>query len=132
MKYAAFTGITAALLLILFCFIPWAYYPDIRENFNGFYSYQNNYGKPGKTFILLSTLTIVFSMIPKLWAKRVNQFLGVLIFAYSLKTYILFSSSYNTYNPEIKPGLYGIVFFSIIILISSLLSKVSYKSEAGV
>jgi hypothetical protein len=129
LKYAPFTGIAAALLLILFCFIPWAYYPDIRENFNGFYSFQNNYGKPGKTFIVLCVLSISFSLVHKLWAKRVNQFLGVLIFAYALKTYILFSSSYNTFSPEIKPGLYGILFFSIIILISSLFSKVSLKPE---
>jgi hypothetical protein len=129
LKYAPFIGIAAALLLILFCFIPWAYYPDIRENFNGFYSYQNNYGKPGKTFIFLCVLSIVFSLVRRLWAKRVNQFLSVLIFAYALKTYILFSSSYNTYSPDIKPGLYGIVFFSFIILASSLFSKSPLKTE---
>ena len=129
MRYAVLTGITAALLLILFCFIPWAYYPDIRENFNGFYSKQNNYGKPGIAFIFLSLIAILLFLIPKLWAKRVNQFVGVVIFAYALKTFTLFSSSYHSYNPEIKPGLIGMLFFSIIILACSLLSKADVKEK---
>jgi glycerol uptake facilitator-like aquaporin len=128
LKYAAYIGVAAALLLILFCFLPWAYYPDLQENFTGFYSRQNNYGKPGKTFIFLSVISIILFLIPKLWAKRLNQFICVLIFAYGLKTFILFSSSYNTYSPEVKPGLIGILLFSIVILISSLFSKGELKA----
>jgi NADH:ubiquinone oxidoreductase subunit 2 (subunit N) len=130
LKYAAYIGIIAALLLILFCFIPWAYYPDIQQNFTGFYSKQNTYGKPGKTLIFLSAISILLFLLPKLWAKRINQFICILIFAYALKTFILFSASYNTYTPEIKPGLIGILLFSLVILVSSLLSKGEAGKEA--
>ena len=130
MKYAHYTGIVAALLLILFCFFPWAFYPDLQENFTGFYSKQNNYGKPGIAFIFLSLIAIVFFLIPKLWAKRVNQFISVLIFAYALKTYILFTASYRGIHPEIKPGLIGMLAFAFIILISSLLSRAVVEAES--
>lgn len=123
MKYAHYVGIAAALFLILTCFIPWAYYPDIQESFTGFYSKQNNYGKPGKTFVFLSLISIVFFLIPKIGAKWANQVLGVIIFAYALKTYILFSSCYNTICPQVKPGLIGMMGFSTVILICTLLSK---------
>lgn len=129
MRLAIYFGIAAALLLILCCFIPWAYYPDIQQNFTGFYSKGNNYGKPGKTFIFLSVLSIIFFLVPSLWAKRANQLTAVLIFSYALKTYLLFAACYLGICPHVKIGLYGILAFSLIILVCSLLSKAPIKSE---
>lgn len=127
MKFATYVGIGSALLLVIFCFMPWAYYPDIHENFNGFYSRANVYGRPGKTFLFLSVLSIILFLTATLWAKRINQFICVILFAYSMKTFILFSSSYGSYSPEIKTGLYGIILFPLIILIMSLLSIAKVK-----
>jgi len=127
LKNATYFGIASAMLLIVFCFIPWAYYPDLHQNFTGFYSKQNTYGKPGKTFIFLALISIIFSLLPKLWAKRVNQFIAVLIIAYALKCYFVFSACYLGICPEIKPGLIGMLVCSVIILISSLLSKADIK-----
>ncbi|HEY2349105.1 MAG TPA: hypothetical protein VGH64_08825 [Puia sp.] len=129
MKSATYFGIAAALLLIISCFIPWAYYPDLQQNFTGFYSKGNNYGKPGKVFILLSIISIAFFIIPALWAKRANQFTAVLIFSYALKTYVLFAACYLGICPRIKIGLYGILVFSLIVLVCSLLSKAPVKAE---
>ena len=129
MKLATYFGIAAALLLILFCFIPWAYYPDLQQSFTGFYSKDNHYGKPGKAFIFLSVLSILFFLIPALWAKRANQFISVMNFAYALKTYLLFASCYLGICPQIKMGLYGILVFPLIILVCSLLSRAPMKAE---
>jgi hypothetical protein len=129
LKNAPYIGMAAALLLIICCFIPLAYFPDLQENFTGFYSKENSYGKPGIACILLSVIAIVLFGIPKLWAKRVNHFVGVLIFAYALKTFILFSKCYFSVCPQIKPGLIGMILFSVIILISSLLSKAEVKAK---
>jgi hypothetical protein len=124
LKYAAFTGITAALVLIVCCFMPWAFYPDLQENFTGFYSSQNHYGKPGKAFIFLSVLSIIFFLVPKVWAKWSNQVTGVIILAYALKTYILFSSCYHTICPQVKFALPAVLGSSLIILVCALLSRV--------
>jgi threonine/homoserine efflux transporter RhtA len=123
LKYAPYIGLSAAILLILCCFVPLAYYPDLKENFTGFYSNQNVYGKPGFTLIFLSLLAIILFLSSKLWAKRVNHAVGVLLFAYALKTYILFSKCYFSICPQVKSGLIGILLFSGIILVSSLLSR---------
>jgi len=128
LKYTSFIGIAAAFLLIICCFLPLAYYPDLRENFTGFYSKQNNYGRPGIAFIFLSLVSVILFLIPRLGAIRANQFVAVLIFAYSLKTYIIFSACYYSVCPLVKPGLVGIVLFSIIILVCTLLSKANIKS----
>jgi len=129
LKLAIHFGIAAALLLIICCFFPWAYYPDIQQNFTGFYSKGNNYGRPGKAFILLSVISIAFFLIPTLWAKRADQFMAVLIFSYALKTYLLFAACYLGICPQVKIGLYGMVVFSLIVLICSLLSRAPLKAE---
>jgi hypothetical protein len=129
LKYAPYIGIAAALLLIICCFLPLAYYPDLNENFTGFYSKQNHYGKPGIAFISLSLIAIVLFLIPKLGARRANQFVGVLIFAYALKTYIIFAACYYSVCPQIKSGLIGMLLFSAIILVCSLLSRADIKAQ---
>lgn len=123
MKYAAITGIAAALLLILFCFMPWAFYPDLQENFSGFYSSHNHYGKPGKAFIFLSVITIILFGVPRTWAKWANQVTAVIIFAYALKTYVLFSSCYNTICPQVKFALPAMLGSALVILVCTLLSR---------
>jgi hypothetical protein len=123
LKHAAFTGIAAALILIPLCFLPWAFYPDLQENFTGFYSSHNHYGKPGKALIFLSVLSIIFFLIPKVWAKWTNQVTGVILFAYALKTYILFSSCYHTICPQVKFALPAVLGSALVVLVSTLLSK---------
>ena len=127
MKYAAFIGIVAAFLLIVFCFMPWAYYPDLQENFTGFYSRQNHYGKPGKAFIFLAAISIVLFLIPRIWAKWANQVTGVVIFAYALKTYVLFSSCYHTICPQVKFALPAVLGSAAVLLVCSLLSKIKVQ-----
>jgi hypothetical protein len=114
LKYAAVTGIAAALLLIVFCFLPWAYYPDLRENFTGFYSSHNYYGRPGRAFSFLAILSIVLFLIPKIWARWTNQLVGVILLSYAIKTYVLFSSCYNTICPEVKFALPGLLITSLL------------------
>jgi len=128
LKNASYAGIAAALFLIFCCFIPWAYYPDLNQNFTGFYSEQNQYGKPGKAFIFLSVVSIFFFLMPRIWAKRANQFVSVLIFAYAMKTYFIYSACYLGICPSIKLGLIGMLVFSLIILICSLLSQTKLRT----
>jgi succinate dehydrogenase/fumarate reductase cytochrome b subunit len=123
LKYAAVTGIFAAFLLIVFCFLPWAFYPDLQENFTGFYSSHNNYGKPGKAIVFFAVLSIVLFLLPKIWAGWVNQITGVILFAYTIKTYILYSSCYNTICPQIHFALPGVLAAALVVLICGLLSR---------
>ncbi len=131
MKYAPLFGIIASLLLIACCFFPWAYYPDIQQYFDGFYSMQNQYGKPGKTFVFLSLISCVLFIVKKIWAKRTNQIIAILIFAYALKTYFTFAACYRGTCPQIKPALIGMMFFALVIIICSLLSGAALKENTN-
>jgi hypothetical protein len=129
MKYSNLAGIAAAIILIVACFLPWAYYPDINKTFTGFFSEENAYGKPGKALVFLSVIIIVLFMIPKVWAKRLNMFITALIVAYSIKSYLLFASCYRGVCPDKKIGVYLIMIASIIMIIAAVLPDLKLKED---
>lgn len=121
MKYYKIIGLLACAILIVSCFLPWAYYADLNKTFNGFFSEKNNYGKPGKFFVFFAVASIVLIYLDKVWAKRVHLFLSGLTIGYLIKTYILFTSCYNAYCPEKRAGLYLLILSSALIMIVSIL-----------
>lgn len=117
-KLIHWLGIAACIVLIVSCFLPWAYYADIHQHFTGFYSYQNNYGKPGKFLLVVGIIALALMLVPKLWAKRVNLFICALTVGYTIKTYILFTSCYNAYCPEKEMGIYLVLSASVMMLVA--------------
>ena len=119
-KILYWTGLMACAILIISCFMPWTYYPDIHETFTGFFSEQNQYGKPGIFLSALGIFSIVLILLPKTWAKRTNLFVCALCVGYSIKTYILFTSCYNTFCPEKQTGIYLMFVSTLVMLIASI------------
>jgi hypothetical protein len=122
-------GITACVVLIISCFMPWTFHADVNKEFTGFFSEQNKYGKPGKFLILFSTVILVFMLLPKLWAKRANLFLGAMLVAYAVKSYILYTSCYMAYCPEKKTGVFIMLFSSIFIFICTTIPNMKGVPE---
>lgn len=124
-------GLIACIALILSCFMPWAYYADIKETFTGLYSYNNNYGKPGKFLIFFAVVGFVLMYLPKIWAKRTNLFLCAISVGYAIKTYILYTSCYNAYCPEKKAGIFLMLFSTVVMLIAAFFPdlKINHKKH---
>jgi uncharacterized membrane protein len=120
MKYASLLGIIAAVGLIVSCFLPWAYYPDIDQTFTGFYTFENVYGKPGKAIIFFAVVCIILSLIPRIWAKRVNLFFTALAMAYGVKTYAMYSGCYRGVCPETRYGIWLMLIFFLVMLICAI------------
>ena len=131
MKYSKWIGVITALALIVVCFIPWTYHADVARNFTGFFSEKNAYGKPGRFFIFFAATFIVLVLTPKVWAKRINLFLAAMMFAYAIKTYILYTSCYNAYCPEKKIGIYLVLLCNTIILITAVLPSMKMSDKSG-
>jgi hypothetical protein len=130
MKYAPYLGAFCAILLIISCFMPWAYYPDIDQVFTGFYSNANIYGRPGKGLVFLAVAGSVLFFIPKIWAKRISQVLGVFVLAYGIKSFILFASCYSGICPQKKAGLFLMMISCVLILLASLFTGVKLPEES--
>ena len=113
--------------LICICFMSWTYHADLGKYFTGFFSEKNIYGKPGKFFIIFSVICVLMMFVEKVWAKFVHIFFAGVILAYALKTYHLYTSSYNAYSPEKQPGIYLLLLLSILSFAISLFPDMKIK-----
>jgi hypothetical protein len=129
MKYSQQIGIVAVLALAAVCFIPWVYIASVNITITGFNAKGTNFGKPGLAAIVLSAVCVIFFLTPKVWAKRTNVFLSAIVFAWSIKNYLLITACLAGDCPEKKAGIYLQVLFSFVIMIMALLPKISLPEE---
>ena len=126
-------GIAACILLFISCFMPWAYYADAHisneaeRTFTGFYSFGNNYGKPGKMLVGIGAIALVLMLLPKIWSKRTNLFVCALGVGYAVKSFVLYTSCYNAYCPEKKAGIFLMLISTIVMLIASAFPPLELK-----
>lgn len=121
MKYSQVIGIIAAIILMLSGLLNWTWYPDIKEYFSGFYSYNNTYGRPGIAFIALSIIAIIFYLVPRIWAKRWNVFFCAIVLAFAVRTFITFSSCYRGICPEKQAGIWIMLACAALMMVAALL-----------
>lgn len=127
MKYYKQIGFAASLLLVISCFLPWAYYPDLNKYFNGFFS--EVYGKPGKVFFFFAVCSVVLIFIDKIWAKRMLIFVEAFNIGYLIRTYILYTSCYNTICPHKEYGIYLLMLSSIVLMVISFFPDLKMKDD---
>lgn len=133
-RYSKWISLFAFLLLLVACFLPWTYHADVNQDFTGFYSAKNIYGKPAKLLLVFAGITTLCSFVPVLWMKRTALLVGGLNVAYGIKNFLLFGSCYLGYCPEKKAGLFIMLIATILIFLMSFFpdGKVKVKSEATV
>jgi cytochrome bd-type quinol oxidase subunit 2 len=129
MKYSQWIGVAAAIVLVIACFLPWTYHPDLDKNFTGFFSQNNIYGKPGYFFIVVCIIAIVFFLIQRVWAKRWNLFICAIILSYAIKSFIVFSGCYRGICPDKKAGLWIMLLSAIVMLAMTMFPDIKLKEE---
>jgi hypothetical protein len=129
MKYYKQIGLIACILLVISCFLPWAFYPDLHKSFNGFFSEMDIYGKPGKVFIFFAVISAILILLNKIWAKRTLIFLAAFNVGYLIRTYILYTSCYRAFCPEKQYGLYLLIVGCVLLLIVSFFPNLKLKDE---
>ncbi len=128
LKLLKWIGLTACVVLIIACFLPWTYHEPINKIFTGFFSYQNYYGRPGIYLSFFAIASVVLILLPKIWAKRFHLFFAALTLGYAVKTYILFTSCYNAYCPDKKSGIYLMMVCCIVILVAAIFPDMKLKA----
>ncbi|MEJ7626022.1 MAG: hypothetical protein WKF35_04080 [Ferruginibacter sp.] len=113
--------------------MPWAYYHNVQETFTGFHVIQfpagSYYGKAGIPISIMASIVLLFMLIPKLWAKRFNLFIAAVLFAYTLRTYIIFTSALFEGEVEKFAGIYLVILLSVVILVCTLFPKDNFKKS---
>jgi hypothetical protein len=116
-----YTAIISCIALIVVCFIPWVHYTNINETFTGFHVKKfvtgNNYGRAGILITIFTLIIFLCNISSNLFAKRANLFICALLFAYCIRTYIIFTSALFEGKPIKLAGIYLIIFLSAILLV---------------
>lgn len=129
MRYMKWIGLAAVLLLIVSCFLPWVIISSKNIVVSGVDSTGTNFGKPGYTHFVMSFFFIIFHVIPKLWAKRVNLLIVALNIAWAIRNYFIISMCREGECPEKQIGLWLAMFASVLMLIAALFPDVQLKEE---
>lgn len=132
MKYSQLIGIIACLLLVGTCFMPWIEVVSLQQTFSGVNGYVNKDISFGKQFLshgFFCVLLIIFFLIPKILAKRINIFVALVNMGWAFKNYILFSMCRQGECPLVKPALYLLVVLAIIIQIMTFIPKIELSKE---
>jgi len=130
MKYSQYIGIVAGIALVIVCTMPWVYIPSLQvflTGINGKASVELNFGSQIKSHGFLSTIMIICFFVHKIWAKRVNVFLGAVNLAWAFKNFLIFSMCRGGECPEKQVALYLLVFFAAVMFVMSLLPKLEVR-----
>lgn len=132
-----YLGLAACVLLVVSCFMPWAYYNDpaitdvSQRTFTGFFSFQNYYGKPGKFLTICASVSFMLKLAPKVWAKRVDLFWCALGMAYALKAFFEYSGVYGSVVPQTQPGIYLMLGASVLMLVAAIFPDLKVVVKKG-
>jgi hypothetical protein len=129
MKYSNYIGVIAAIALIICCFLPWIYIESINATITGLSAEHTNFGKPGILHIFFSTLSVALFLIPAIWAKRTNLFVGSFNFAWAIRNFLMLTHCELGECPHKFFWIYFLVLCSILLLIMTMLPKVQLKAE---
>ncbi len=125
MKYTQTIGIIASLVVLLCSFLPWSIVVSEQITISGFDTKGTRFGKPGLFLNFFTIISIILFLIPAIWAKRTNIFIGAIVFSWSIRNYILVSTCLMGECPEKQPALYALVIASGIVMLMTLLPKLN-------
>ena len=125
MKYTQTIGIIAALVVLICSFLPWSIVVSEQITISGFDTKGTRFGKPGLFLNFFTIIAIVLFLIPAIWAKRTNIFIGAIVFTWSLRNYILVSTCLMGECPVKQPALYTLVIASGVVMVMTLLPKLN-------
>ncbi|WP_344978036.1 hypothetical protein [Compostibacter hankyongensis] len=123
-KLFHYLGMAAAVLMIVSAYLPWIYIAPIQATYSGMDTGTSNFGAPGILNIGLGILFLIFSLIPRIWAKRTNLFIGAAMVAWNIRNYFIFAHCEMGYCPEKKIGLYLTLILGLLMLVAAMLPYV--------
>ena len=122
-----YTGLISCIALLAVCFLPWVHYNSINETFTGWhvtrFATGVYYGRPGMFISIFTGIILVVSLWQNNTGNRINLFLSAIVFAYTIRTFILFTGSMFEGEVTKLAGIYLIMLLSGIMLLCSVFPR---------
>ena len=129
MKKMKWIGLAAAVLMFIAAFLPWVFIESKNITVTGLESKGTNFGKPAYFHFLLTSVFIILSLTPKIWAKRLNLFIAALNTGWALKNFFFLATCSGGECPVRKAGLWLMLLSVIVMLISSFFPDLKVKDN---
>ena len=131
MRWMKWIGIAAAVSLIIFCFSTWVVVESKNIVVSGVDASGTNFGKPGYFHFFFTFFFLLFTIIPRIWAKRVNLVVTALNLAWAIRNYFIISACRAGDCPEKHTALYMLIVASSLMLLSSLFPDIKLPEQNG-
>lgn len=132
MKWMKWIGIAAAILLVVSCYTTWVVIPSKNIVITGLNATGTNYGRPGYFNLLMTLFFVVFTLIPRIWAKRMNLIVTALNFAWTLRNFFVITACMAGECPQKHSGIFLLILASVLMLLSSLFPDVTLPDQKSV
>jgi hypothetical protein len=129
MKHSQLVGFLLALVVLGSCFFPWVIIESKQLTISGFHTKGTNFGRPGLFIFFTAGLSVLFFLINKIWAKRLNVFVTTFCFTWSVSKYLMLSACLAGECPEKQIALYVLVAASAIMMVMSFLPKIKISEN---
>lgn len=120
MKLIKWTGIIAAVVLVIACFMPWVSIPSKSITISGVQTEGTSFGKPAYFHFISVFFFLLFIAISRLWSVRANLVVAALNLAWAIRNFLIISMCRGGECPEKKLALYLVAAGSIIMLVAAL------------
>jgi hypothetical protein len=129
MRWMTWIGLAAVTLLIAACFLPWVTISSRNLVISGVEASGTSFGKPGFLHLFFSVLFIVCTLVPRIWAKRVNLLVSAMNMAWAIRNFFIISACGGGECPDKNNGIYLMLIASIFMLVSSLFPDIKLSPE---
>ena len=116
--------LAAAALLVVSVFFPWIIIQSKNLVVSGMQATGTAYGKPGVLSLFFTTLIVVFSLVPRIWAHRITIFCSALNAGWGLRNFLLLSVCQGGECPQRQPFFYVYLISSVLLLVAVLTQEI--------
>lgn len=120
-------GLCAGLLLAIGCWLPWVIIESKNLVITGMYTVGTSYGKPGVLHLVFLSFFLLFTLIPKIWAKRFNLLVVALNASWMIRNFFIIGICRGGECPVRQNGLYLVALASTLMLIAALFPSFKEK-----
>src|SRR5687768_965566 len=124
MRWMKWLSILAGLVMIASCFFTWIVVPEKGITISGINAEGTTYGRPGYVNLILCSLFIVLTLVPRVWAKRCNLGVAAVNVSWTFRNYLLLSRCEAGDCPQIQPMFWVFIVSSLVIMTGALFTGV--------
>lgn len=119
----------AVALLVVACLSPWVVIESKNITISGIDATGTNFGKPGYFHLFCAFFFTVFTLIPRIWAKRWNLAVVALNVAWVIRNFMVIAVCRGGECPSRKTGLWMLLLASALMLVSALFPDISLNNN---